>query len=170
MVSKTVEFVVGIFILLAVLALLALAFNVSGLVIIGNKQTYELTAEFDNVGDLKVRAPISVSGVKVGQVKAIKLDPQDFRATVTMQIQNTYNSLPTDTSAGILTQGLLGSNYIGLSPGFEEKVLKPGDRIESTRSAMILENLIGQLMYSLKGSDSKDSTDNNSTDNKGAAS
>lgn len=158
MTSKRVEFTVGIFILLGVLALLALAFNVSGLVMWGHKQTYSLTAEFDNIGDLKVRAPVTISGVKIGQVESITLDRQDFRATVTLQIDDGYNTLPSDTSAGILTQGLLGSNYIGLTPGFEQTVLKPGGRIESTRSAMILENLIGQLMYSIKGDNGSSAT------------
>lgn len=148
--SKLSEFVVGIFILLAALALMALAFNVSGLVVFGNGHSYVLTAEFDNVGDLKPRAPVTIGGVKVGKVESIQLDQQDFRAKVVMLINDQYNTLPVDTSAGILTQGLLGSNYVGLSPGFEQQMLKPGDRIESTRSAMILENLIGQLMYSLK--------------------
>ncbi|MDF1653694.1 MAG: outer membrane lipid asymmetry maintenance protein MlaD [Coxiellaceae bacterium] len=156
MASKTAEFIVGIFIILAVLALMALAFNVSGLVVFGNSKSYILTAEFDNIGDLKPRAPVTIGGVKVGQVEKIQLDEQDFRARVTLLIKDKYNLIPIDTSAGILTQGLLGSNYISLSPGFEQQVLKPGERIETTQSAMILENLIGQLMYSLKNGDSKD--------------
>ncbi len=155
MASKTVEFIVGIFIILAILGLMALAFNVSGLVMFGDGQSYRLTAEFDNIGDLKPRAPVTIGGVKVGQVDKIQLDGQDFRAKVTLLIQDKYNTLPIDTSAGILTQGLLGSNYVGLSPGFEQQVLKPGERIETTQSAMILENLIGQLMYSLKNGGDK---------------
>ncbi|MDF1759538.1 MAG: outer membrane lipid asymmetry maintenance protein MlaD [Coxiellaceae bacterium] len=156
MASKTAEFIVGIFIILGVLALMALAFNVSGLVVFGNSKSYTLTAEFDNIGDLKPRAPVTIGGVKVGQVEKIQLDEQDFRAKVTLLIKDKYNVIPIDTSAGILTQGLLGSNYISLAPGFEQQVLKPGERIETTQSAMILENLIGQLMYSLKSSGNSD--------------
>ncbi|MDF1795934.1 MAG: outer membrane lipid asymmetry maintenance protein MlaD [Coxiellaceae bacterium] len=163
MASKTAEFIVGIFIILAVLALMALAFNVSGLVVFGNSKSYTLTAEFDNIGDLKPRAPVTIGGVKVGQVQKIQLDEQDFRAKVTLLIKDRYNLIPIDTSAGILTQGLLGSNYISLSPGFEQQVLKPGERIETTQSAMILENLIGQLMYSLKNNDSKEDTTSKQT-------
>ena len=108
-------------------------------------------ADFDNIGALKVRAPVSVSGVKVGRVSAIQLDPQTYRASVTLQINNGYKDLPVDTAASILTQGLLGSNYISLSPGFDQKMLKPGEHIETTHSALILENLIGQLMFNLSG-------------------
>lgn len=140
---------VGVFIIAALLALLALAFKVSGLTSVGNGQYYELKADFDNVGDLKVRAPVTVSGVKVGRVSNIHLNEQTFRATVTLQIQKGFDQLPIDTSASILTQGLLGSNYISLSPGFENTVLKNDQRIETTHSAMILENLVGQLMFNL---------------------
>lgn len=144
-----VEVVVGLFIIAALLALIALAFKVSGLTQITDGDYYVLKADFDNVGDLKVRAPVSVSGVKVGRVASIQLDPQTFRATVTLQIQKGFNQLPLDTSASILTQGLLGSNYVSLTPGFEEKLLKPGESIETTHSALILENLVGQLMFNL---------------------
>lgn len=151
-----IEVAVGLFIVAALLALLGLAFKVSGLTQIGNGHYYVIKADFDNVGDLKVRAPVSVSGVKVGKVASIKLDPQTFRATVTLQIQNWFNKLPVDTSASILTQGLLGSNYISLSPGYEEKLLQPGQRIETTHSALILENLVGQLMFNLTNSKKND--------------
>lgn len=149
--KKRAELIVGLFVLMAMLALLALAFNVSGLVLWSRHGYYPLLAEFDNVGDLKPRAVVSVSGVNVGQVDKIRLDPTNFRATVTLLINKHYAEFPTDTSASILTQGLLGSNYITLVPGYDEKILKPGDHIETTRSALVLEDLIGQLMYSLKG-------------------
>jgi phospholipid/cholesterol/gamma-HCH transport system substrate-binding protein len=157
--TKRTEFVVGLFVLAGLLALLALAFNVSGLVMWSKQGYYPLVAEFDNVGDLKVRAVVSVGGVKVGRVEDIQLDPTNFRAKVTLWIDQQYNQFPVDTQAGILTQGLLGSNYISLTPGFEEDMLKPGGRIETTRSALVLEDLIGQLMYSLKGNTKQSSSD-----------
>lgn len=150
------ETTVGIFIIAAVLALAALAFKVSGLTEMGNGQYYVLKANFDNIGGLKVRAPVTVSGVKVGRVSSIQLNERTFTADVTLQIQKSFNQLPVDSSASILTQGLLGSNYISLSPGYEEKVLHSGQRIETTHSALILENLVGQLMYSLAGNKDKD--------------
>ena len=146
---------VGFFIIIALCGLLFLAFKVSGLTQIGNGHYYTVTADFDNIGGLKVRAPVSVSGVKVGRVTAIQLDPQTYRATVTLQIDNGFKDLPVDTSASILTQGLLGSNYISLSPGFDQQMLKQGGRIETTHSALILENLIGQLMFNLSGDKKK---------------
>ena len=146
---------VGFFIIIGLCGLFFLAFKVSGLTQLGNGHYYVLKADFDNIGALKVRAPVSVSGVKVGRVSAIQLDPQTYRASVTLQINNGYKDLPVDTAASILTQGLLGSNYISLSPGFDQKMLKPSEHIETTHSALILENLIGQLMFNLSGDKSK---------------
>lgn len=143
------EFSVGIFIVVALCGMLFLAFKVSGLTSVGDGNHYIVRADFDNIGNLKVRAPVTVSGVKVGVVSAIRLDPQTYRAVVTLDINDGYKDLPVDTSASIFTQGLLGSNYISLSPGFEQKMLQPNGRIETTHSALILENLIGQLMFSL---------------------
>ena len=148
MFSQKIEFVVGLFIVAGAFALMVLAFRVSGVFhIIPRKNTYELKAEFDNIGDLKVRAPVSIAGVRIGQVKSIKLDHKNFRAIVTFTITSPERDLPVDTSASILTQGLLGANYISLTPGFSEQYLKDDDIIEMTRSAVILENLIGQLIY-----------------------
>jgi phospholipid/cholesterol/gamma-HCH transport system substrate-binding protein len=148
---RVFEFMVGLFMLAGLCALIFLAFKVSGLTL-GHQHYYTITAEFDNVGDLKIRAPIAVSGVTIGRVSGIRLNANNFRAIVTMEIDDRANALPIDTSAEILTQGILGSNYVGLTPGFEQVNLKNGDRIETTHSAIILENLIGQLLYNLKGS------------------
>ncbi len=148
--NKTLEMVVGVFMIIAFLGLIFLAFKVSGLTVNAAGGTYEITADFDNIGSLKVRAPVQLSGVTVGRIADIGLDPDTFRARVTMQIDNQYNGLPIDTSASIFTQGILGSNYIALTPGFETTNLKQGSRIETTHSALILENLIGQLLFSLK--------------------
>ncbi len=152
--NRVIEVVVGLFMILGFLALLALAFRVSGLTSIGNGHFYVLTAQFDNVGDLKVRAPVSVSGVTVGRVANISLDPTTLRATVVLQLNDKMEKLPVDTSASILTQGLLGANYISLTPGFDSQYLKNGNSIETTHSALILENLIGQLMFNMKDKDS----------------
>lgn len=157
--SKVIEFTVGIFILLGVLALLMLAFRVSGLTTSGHDNSYEVTANFNNIGGLKVRAPVAIAGVKIGQVSAIDLDQQSFEAKVTLRIDGKENQLPTDSSASILTQGLLGANYISIAPGYEETYLKNNDTIEETHSALILENLIGQLIFSFtKNDDEKPST------------
>lgn len=149
--SKSLEFIVGIFMLIGLAGLALLAFKVSGLTEFGNSNYYRLNAQFDNIGGLKVRAPVTVSGVKIGQVASIRIDPKTFRANVVLNIEKNMNDLPVDTSARILTQGLLGSNYISLTPGFSKAILKPGGEIETTHSALILENLVGQIMYSLKG-------------------
>ena len=151
--SHWLEFYVGVFIIVALSGLLFLAFKVSGLTTMGNGHYYVIRADFDNIGDLKVRAPVTVSGVKVGRVSEIQLDPQTYRAKVLMQIDDGYKDLPVDTSASIFTQGLLGSNYISLSPGFEQQMLQANGRIETTHSALILENLIGQLMFSMTNKD-----------------
>lgn len=147
-------------------ALILLAFKVSGLANFGANHYYTLTADFDNIGDLKVRAPVSISGVRIGQVSHIAIDKNNFRARVTLQVTKKMNTLPIDTSASIFTQGILGSNYISLIPGFERQNLKNGDKIETTHSALILENLIGQLIYNLKENDNTDVATKNKT-NKG---
>lgn len=163
--SFSAQFYVGLFILAALLAMLLLAFKVSGLAHVGPENNYELTAEFDNIGGLKVRAPVLISGVKVGQIKNIILDKNNFRALVTLQMNNQLKTLPIDTQASILTQGILGSNYVGLTPGFEEKNLTNGDRIETTHSALILESLVGDLIYSLKQNGKTENVSQNQNQN-----
>ena len=148
------EFVVGIFMLLGMLALLTLALRVSGLSSMTQSNGYYVTAYFDNIGDLKVRAPVTISGVRVGQVSNIALDPQTFRAKVTLLIDSRFTDIPSDSSAYIFTQGLLGSNYISLNAGFENSDLKNGAQISDTHSALILENLIGQLLFKINGGSS----------------
>lgn len=148
--NKTLELVVGLFMLAGLLGLILLAFKVSGLADVGNRHHYDVTAEFDNIGGLRVRAPVSISGVTIGRVSSITIDPETFRAKVILEINDSMNKLPMDTSASILTQGLLGSNYISLTPGFSDHSLKAGSAIQTTHSALILENLVGQLMYNLK--------------------
>ena len=147
--SYWLEVSVGFFMLVAIAGLALLAFKVSGLTTMTDGQYYSVVADFDNIGDLKERAPVTLAGVKIGRVSAISLDPQTFRATVLLSIDAHYQSLPIDTSASIFTQGLLGANYISLTPGYQEQFLQPNARIQKTHSALILENLIGQLVYNL---------------------
>ncbi len=152
--NKFVELIVGIFMILGFLGLLFLAFKVSGLSV-SEAETYTITADFDNIGSLRPRASVQVSGVTVGRVSDITLDSKTFRAKVNMQIDKQFKNFPIDTSASIFTAGLLGSNYIALSPGYEMENLKSGGRIETTHSALILENLIGQLLFNLKSDKEK---------------
>lgn len=159
--NRTLEAVVGLFMMAGFVALLVLAFWVSGLTNIGNGDYYTLYADFDNIGGLKVRAPVAIAGVKVGKVTAIHLDPKTFRARVTLKIEKDVKDIPLDSSASVLTQGLLGANYVSVLPGFEEQELKPGETIETTHSALILENVVGQLIYNVKNDD-KDKDKNKS--------
>ncbi len=160
--QKSIETLVGFFILLAIAGLVMLAFQVSNLTTYQSSDTYDVKAQFDNIGDLKIRAPVTVAGVKVGQVAGISLDPKNYRATVTLRLNRSANNIPNDSSASILTAGLLGSNYISLAPGFADQFLKSGDSISETHSAIILEQMIGQLLFSVnkdKATDTDSSTD-----------
>lgn len=149
--EKIIEIWVGCFILIGILALLVLAFKVSGLGKDSGDEGYKISAIFDNVGGLKVRSPVSLAGVHIGEVTAIRLDNNRFKAIVTMKINPKYQ-LPIDTSASILTQGLLGANYISFIPGFSKTLLTNNSVIQDTHPALILEDLIGQLVFSLKNS------------------
>jgi phospholipid/cholesterol/gamma-HCH transport system substrate-binding protein len=141
------EFSVGFLILLAAIALMFMAIRVSGLSSSSfTRHTYELKATFSNIGDLKIRAPIRLAGVNIGQVSGIDLDPDTFEAKVTLTIEDNIDTLPTDTSAAIAQAGLLGDNYVSLTPGFGEKILKPGDHIETTYAATNISSLISTFM------------------------
>jgi phospholipid/cholesterol/gamma-HCH transport system substrate-binding protein len=147
---RIMEFSVGCFIIAAVAALMVLAFKVSGLSMDTSKSSYAVTADFSNIGDLKVRAPVTVAGVRVGQVVDIQLDKKTYKAVVTMRFLGSQNNLPTDSAASIVTAGLLGANYISITPGFDETYLKAGDQIEDTHPALQLETMIGQLLFNMK--------------------
>jgi phospholipid/cholesterol/gamma-HCH transport system substrate-binding protein len=148
--DRIIEVWVGLFMLIGIIAVLILALKVSGLSNTVGSHGYTITADFDDVGGLKVRSPVTLAGVRIGQVSGIKLDNTRFKAVVTMQIDANQQQLPADTSASILTQGLLGANYISLRPGFDQMFLKNGSIIQDTHPALILEDLIGQLVFSLK--------------------
>ncbi|MGZ8254644.1 MAG: outer membrane lipid asymmetry maintenance protein MlaD [Burkholderiaceae bacterium] len=144
---KTIETMVGLFVLLGLLAIVFLALKAANLASFRLGSTYVVSAKFDNIGGLKVRAPVKSAGVTVGRVTAIALDSQSYQGLVTMELEQGLE-FPADTSAKILTSGLLGDQYIGLEPGGAEQYLKPGDMIKMTQSAVVLENLIGQFLYS----------------------
>jgi phospholipid/cholesterol/gamma-HCH transport system substrate-binding protein len=144
---KGIETLVGLFVLLGLLAIVFLALKAANLATFRVGGTYAVTAKFDNIGGLKVRAPVKSAGVTIGRVSAIALDTSSYQGTVTMELEEGI-AFPTDTSAKILTSGLLGDQYIGLEPGGAEQNLKPGDQIRMTQSAVVLENLISQFLYS----------------------
>lgn len=147
--KQVVEFSVGVFFLLAIGALIVLALEVSGLSdIYQRKDGYMLTADFENVGGLKPKARVAMAGVSVGRVVAIDFDRTDYMARVTMRIDKNVNNLPEDTKASILTAGLLGDNYIGLTPGFSDQYFKAGSHIplENTNRALVLEDLVSKFL------------------------
>jgi len=143
---KGVETLVGLFVLLGILAILFLALRAANLgnFVIG--ETYLVTARFDNIGGLKVRSPVKSAGVTVGRVKAIVLDTNTYQGQVTMELEQSV-TFPDDTSAKILTSGLLGDQFIGLVPGGSDRNLQAGGQVKLTQSAVLLENLIGQFLY-----------------------
>jgi phospholipid/cholesterol/gamma-HCH transport system substrate-binding protein len=145
--KKGIETLVGLFVVLGMLAMVFLALQAANLASVTRTDTYTVTARFDNIGGLKVRAPVRSAGVLVGRVHAIALDRQTFQGVVTMEIERRY-SFPKDSSAAILTAGLLGDQYVGLNPGGDDKDLAVGDTIKITQSAVVLENLISQFLFS----------------------
>lgn len=150
-----VDLSVGFFMLFGMLALLAMVMKVSHMSSFMTSQSYEVTADFTDIGGLKVRAPVTVSGVRIGEVSRIELKPGDLSARVTMALNRDKKIPFEDSSARILTEGLIGSNYISIIPGFEEEnnkshpFLRQGDMIAKTQEAVILENLIGQLLFNI---------------------
>jgi len=147
--NRTVEIGVGLFVALGIAALFMLAMQVSNLgMLTSSSDSYLLTAGFENIGGLKVRSPVTVSGVRVGRVDAIDYDDDAFEAVVTLRINDNYNRFPADTSASIFTAGLLGEQYIALEPGGSMKNLANGDRLQLTQSALVMEQVIGQFLYS----------------------
>jgi phospholipid/cholesterol/gamma-HCH transport system substrate-binding protein len=147
MMSKRLEISVGAFVIAGILALVVLAFNVSGLSFTDKNQSYVLYARFENLSGLSERAKVSLSGVTIGRVISIELDTENYVAVVKMAIDKNV-PLTTDTSASILTAGLLGEKYIGLSVGADEETLMNFDAIEDTQSSIVLEELIGQFLFS----------------------
>jgi phospholipid/cholesterol/gamma-HCH transport system substrate-binding protein len=145
--KRIIEIVVGFFILAGLLALFFLAFKVSGFSNISSRNSIHITAAFDDIGDLKVRAPVKIAGVRIGEVSDIKLDSKTYRAEVTMLILKDHYQVPMDSSASIFSASLLGANYIAITPGFDEEAIKDGGEIKETHPAIILENLIGAAVF-----------------------
>jgi len=143
---STLDLWVGMFVVAGVAALVVLAFKVGNLGTYNVSETYQLQAHFTNIGGLKPKASIKSAGVLVGRVTEISLDNERYEARVVMSIDKRYQ-FPKDTYANILTSGLLGEQYIGLSPGGEEQMLKGGDEIKRTQSAVVLEEMIGKFLY-----------------------
>ena len=146
--TKKIQLAVGIFIVLSIAALSALAIKVSNINEYSNSESYQLSAHFDNIGGLKIRSAVKVGGVVVGRVTEIDLDTSSMSPIVMMKINSKYNEFSSETSAAILTAGLLGEQYISLTPGGDEEILADGDEIFDTQSALVLEDLIGQFLFS----------------------
>jgi phospholipid/cholesterol/gamma-HCH transport system substrate-binding protein len=148
--TRRIEILVGLFVSFGILALIVLAFKVADIAGTSSGDTYQLKAKFDNIGGLKVRSAVKVGGVVVGRVGSIDLDPEDYLAIVTLNIEQQYSNFSETSSASILTSGLLGEQYIGLQPGFIDEtvdIMQVGDYIEDTKSALVLEELIGQFLF-----------------------
>ncbi len=154
--TRKTELWVGSFVLAGICAILVMIFQVADVKSMGSGNTYTLKAKFDNIGSLKVRSPVKVGGVVIGRVSKITLNPESLLPEVSLAINSEYNQFPETSSVQILTSGLIGEQYIGFVPGFvfdDEVMLTDGDTIEDTKSALVLEDLIGQVLYSVGGSD-----------------
>jgi phospholipid/cholesterol/gamma-HCH transport system substrate-binding protein len=142
----TIDLWVGLFVVMGLGALLVLALKVGNLSSVSMAESYAVTANFGNIGGLKVRAPVKSAGVVVGRVAEIRFDSQNYEARVILRLDKQY-PFSRDTSASIMTSGLLGEQYVALESGGDSAQLKEGDKIQITQSAMVLENMIGQLLY-----------------------
>ncbi|MBL6750885.1 MAG: outer membrane lipid asymmetry maintenance protein MlaD [Nevskia sp.] len=148
--SRSLEVLVGFFVCLGVAAMFVLTLRVASLETVGTgANNYDISARFDTIGSLVPGASVKIAGVKIGRVRGIAIDPQSFQAVVTMEIDGRQNNIPADSTAKVLTAGLLGEQYVGLEAGGDEKSLKNGDEIRYTQSALVLENLIGQFLTSM---------------------
>lgn len=146
--KKSTEITVGMFVAAGIAALFMLAMKVSNLSDFTDDTGYQVIAEFENIGGLKVRSPVTMAGVRVGRVADISLDSESYNARVTINVYSSFDNIPTDTSASIFTAGLLGEQYIGLEAGAEEEFLQEGDVVELTQPALVLEQVIGQFLFS----------------------
>lgn len=163
--TKKSEIWVGVFMLIALCAVVFLCLQVANVKSLGNEPTYRIYATFDNIGGLKARSPIKIGGVVIGRVADITLDPKTYLPRVAMDIDEQYNQIPDTSSLAIRTSGLLGEQFLALNVGFEDpdmgtSILKDGGTIQDTKSAMVLEDLIGQFLYKSGNDDAnkKDST------------
>ncbi len=154
--TRSIEMGTGLFVLLGMAALFLLTTQTTGSNSLSGSDTFEVTARFDNVGSLKNRAPVRMSGVTIGRVTSVRFDPDTLVAEVKLEIESQYDRIPEDSDAGILTSGLLGSQYIGLQAGGSDLSLQEGSEIEFTQSAIVIENLISKYLFKEdSGSDEK---------------
>ncbi len=151
--TRAVELGTGLFVFMGILALFFLTTRVTTFDAYAGDEGYELKARFDQIGTLKVRAPVSISGVQIGRVTGIDFDTQKLEAVVTMRIGAKYDQIPNDSDASILTAGILGGQYIGLQPGGAEDYFADGDEILFTQSAVVLEQLISKYLFNQAGGD-----------------
>lgn len=164
--SKTrVDIAVGVFLLLAFVTLMVLAVSsTNGRLPVIDDASYKVSARFSNISELRVRAPVKIGGVRVGEIADIQLDPQTFEAVVTLELRRSAGEIPSDSSAGIYTAGLLGDRYLGITPGGDPEPLGDGDEMLLTQSAVVLEDMISKFIFGNaddKKSDSKDSSEEN---------
>src|SRR5215470_13765958 len=167
--NRTLEIGTGLFVLLGFAALLFLTTQLpaSGVKFAGQKVGYNVTAAFDNIGDLKIGSPVTMSGVRVGEVSSIHFDSRVYKAVVGMRLDPQYNEIPEDSFASIQTEGLLGGKYVGISPGGLETYLKDGSRIDQTQSAIVLESLVNKFFASFASSKGGGDSASQGTDNQG---
>ena len=151
--KNSVEFMAGLFLLLGIAALVVLATAATDAGTSLRSGSYNLTASFTNIGDLKLRAPVTIGGVTIGSVEAIELDPESFEALVSIKVNSAFSELPDDSSASILTSGILGDQYIGLEPGGSPDFLQEGDEILITQPALVIEQLIGKYLFNTGNSE-----------------
>ncbi|GAB7258737.1 MULTISPECIES: outer membrane lipid asymmetry maintenance protein MlaD [Dickeya] len=164
--TKKHEIGVGVFMLIALCAIIFLCLKVADLKSLGQQQTYRLYATFDNIGGLKVRSPVKVGGVVIGRVVDISLDTKTYLPRVAMDIDKRYNHIPDTSSLAVRTSGLLGEQYLALNIGFEDEdmgtsILQDGGTIQDTKPAMVLEDLIGQFLYKSGGNNTDNASQNN---------
>ncbi len=145
--TKILEVGVGVFVALGIAAFIMLALQVTDISRFGDDPGYTVVARFDNIGGLKVRSPVTMAGVRVGRVVGVDVDPEAFVAVVKLRILPRFDQIPEDTSASVLTSGLLGEQYVGLEAGGAPEVLKDGDEIILTQSALVLEQIVGQFLF-----------------------
>ena len=145
--TSTQDTLVGLFVASGIVGLFFLALQVSNLSSLTKRESYTITARFENSGGMKVKSSVSAAGVRIGRVSAISFDTKTYQSIVQLSIESQYNTLPDDTTASIFTSGLLGEQYVNLEPGGSNEYLKNGGKIEITQSAIILEKALGQFLF-----------------------
>lgn len=153
--TRSLEIGTGLFVLLGFAAVAFLTTQLPGTALKfgGGPATYTVTAKFDNIGDLKAGSPVTMAGVTIGRVEAVRFDPKDYKAEATLRIEAQYSEIPEDSDASIQTAGLLGGKYVGIGPGGSETFLEDGGRIEFTQSAIVLENLVNKFFANMASKD-----------------